>query len=51
MSLEVARVLPLDSYVDGQPMAQGCLLKVMSIFRIWLIFGPYAIDNKYGRYD
>ena len=44
-------MLPLDFYVDGQLMAQGCLLKVMSVFRIWLIFGLYVIDNKYGRYD
>ena len=44
-------MLTLDFYVNGQPMAQGCLLKVMSIFKIRLIFGLYAIDNKYGRYD
>ena len=49
MSLEVARVLPLDSYVDGQPMAQGLLPKVMSVFRICLILGLYILYNKYGH--
>ena len=51
MSLNVARVLPLDFYDDGQPMAQGRLLKVMSVFRIWLIFGLCVVYNKYWRYD